>query len=592
MLRSDPRIHYKMYKAKKNMVYAALFSFAVLGGLGLSQNAKADTVENNNVTPTVQTAAVTSQSTATPQSSAADVNAVNSTPTAQPVSAQPVVNSQANSASNAGDQTQITTLNVQSGQPAQKFAVTRRANLYAQSLAQTNQGVSNVQGRLTNASGSDDSTINIRPGQDQSMTRHFSLNLDFDVDASQIKANQSYQIGQVSTTYDNNGHFVPVWNNEYSVPFSINNQKYGSIQLASSDSLKSQTISVHFDRDADSNMTGLQHISVNMPGIIVIGYNMSPLVIPSGQDSVLNDKLQLINNQHQVLSEKTLNIYKATIKYATDPLYENGDGFGATGASHSNLTHNFTPTVDGDGDLNKLANGEQVNVRQMPDVIEVGGRIAAEGNEILPQHTFVHKDVYIPVYHSDGKRSNDFIDAGPWTSTSEWPKYPAVNLGDGLTLDQMKQASYTGLGYSLQTDHSYLYLIKVPSKDMQADEDTLKKAVREHSWQLAADSDPDKALQITFDKFDQGLKLYEFQTDVPIADPTVPAKLTITRLYSNYLSNPNQNSTVSTTTYPISSMASGQAAVKLHVINATNGTELNQWRKLVSEARNKKNSSQ
>ena len=107
MLRSDPRIHYKMYKAKKNMVYAALFSFAVLGGLGLSQNAKADTVENNNTAPTVQTTVNSAQSTtdAIPQSMLTQ----SAVPT-QPVSAQPVVNNQANSASNVSNQTPTTIL--------------------------------------------------------------------------------------------------------------------------------------------------------------------------------------------------------------------------------------------------------------------------------------------------------------------------------------------------------------------------------------------------------------------------------------------------------------------------------------------------
>ena len=162
MLRSDLRIHYKMYKAKKNMVYAALFSFAVLGGLGLSQNAKADTVENNNVTPAVQTVTNSAQSTtgATPQSmptqsavptqsSAADVNAVNSASATQPVSAQPIVNSQDDSASNAASQAPTTTLNVQPDQPARNSAAVNQARLYVQNLVQTNQ-----QSTAQNVSGS------------------------------------------------------------------------------------------------------------------------------------------------------------------------------------------------------------------------------------------------------------------------------------------------------------------------------------------------------------------------------------------------------------------------------------------------------
>ena len=174
MLRSDPRIHYKMYKAKKNMVYATLFSFAVLGGLGLSQNAEADTVKNTNTAPTVQTTVNSAQPTtgATPQSMptqsamptqspAADMNAVNSAPTSQPTSAQPVVNSQANSASNVSNQTPTNTLNVQPVHPAQKFAATNQASLYAQNLTvRTSQpAVENATFKLYNANSSQEATV-------------------------------------------------------------------------------------------------------------------------------------------------------------------------------------------------------------------------------------------------------------------------------------------------------------------------------------------------------------------------------------------------------------------------------------------------
>ena len=605
MLRSDPRIHYKMYKAKKNMVYATLFSFAVLGGLGFSQNAKADTVENTNVTPTVQTTVNSAQSTtgATPQpmptqsavptqSSAADVNAVNSTPTAQPVPAQPVVNSQDDSASKAANQTPTTTLNVQPVQPAQKFAVTNQANLYTQSLVQVpNQtAAQNVQAQISLTNPHDGTTHDSVAWGNGVST---NLQLNFDIDSSQIKAGNRVNVGQYVHQANSNGWAPsPIIENLRNLPLRIGSTTYGHIALTPiqyNPGYNSQnnyyrgatayTVSAIFDKNV-TGLQGLQHFTISSTLALGDGYKNSPKIFLPGETQHTYP-LIFQDMQGKKLSQLDLTWTPGQYPVATNltktgwvTSYSQGDNLRtdiAAWAGYKNLN-----------DLNYQTNdiNHVTQIHNLGDYADAGINITKPANTTFlsaSRYTSAQMAFNYYVYDSQGRRHTEVFEY--WAGN-----VPMERTADNLSLDQLKALNFTGVAVSYQNNGSVNVYDHIPTSAFlnSVHLDNIKQILSNESWTINNDSNPKQALDNTL----KAINNHVFQLELPVsfylADPSVATESTSNLVSSNF-GAPAQ--TRKATKAASSIMASGQAAVKLHVINATNGTELNQWSKLIDEAR-------
>ena len=561
MLRSDPRIHYKMYKAKKNMVYATLFSFAVLGGLGFSQNAKADTVENNNVTPTVQTTTATPQSTAAPQSSAADVNAVNSAPTTQPI-----VSNQDDSASNVDNQIQTTTLNVQSDQPAQNFAATNQARLFVQRLAQTSQSqAQNV--NLSAVSRKGFSTTYARAIDDDDQ---WNLSGSFTITADQMHAGQSVTVATIQQRATD-GSASATWP-RFSIPANLHiyKNKIDCGQLATNDDFSQ----LRFIPNKNAAATGNQTLLFNIPGGLCLSWQTPATVIKQLPSTI----------QYKIANLSFTVTYTAPDEENIKQNYE----YGAVTSNNADLTVSYgaisTKTSEDWQRLEQSGGTAEVPVR---DNFNFGVHIQSDHAMYAITNSYglmptvnvdpvthqIYRDGYIQAY-----RSSDLHLAA-----------------DGLSLQQLKALNQSGTVYSRQADGSFNVWVNTPASTVkQSDTEILEYAGRRSFYPLVHHLTDQQAADAVKNYMQSsgldGLPIYQFRQmlTVAMADPSVKSTVTAD-LYNNDL---QKFHTVSNHNYPASSMASGQAAVKLHVINATNGTELNQWRKLISEARNKKNSSQ
>ena len=612
MLRSDPRIHYKMYKAKKNMVYAALFSFAVLGGLGLSQNAKADTVENTNVTPAVQTM--------TAQSSAADVNAVNSAPTAQPVSAQPVVNSQDDSVSNAASQTPTTTLNVQPVQPAQKFAVTRPANLYAQNLAQipAQNEAQNVQGDWTWQSSdapSTDHAIHREIGTDE-VNQRMGANFSFDIDASQIKPNNQITVAKLTQNSNNTGR-TTVWLENNDIPVLINNQRIGTLSMrpiydnSNVDSQNQNEVFKELDyiltiSAKDFNGVGAQHITINAPWINTLNVH-TPWSFRGVKSSDITFTLTGnggLNKSYHVIYSWPDNIQLTT----ADPMY-----YTASANAGAMLTDSggVNPFIWINDPVLVHATNEQASEFHKtfgksgaPDLntsIQYGLHVYAtkHNSVLLPNQTASSSHPSLPLFNAQGQTA-EVPGKFQWSTMTDYANsgitIPTKKVADNLSLAQLKTLNFEGIVASQQADGSILMYYNIPLKALQTDTskftDKDYQSIADSSYYInyAAKDNNDainmakQMVQSWRDSAMQGVT-YQILPGIPqwahVSDPSSHPQV-----YAELL-DPDTGKIINTDhqdgTYS-NSMASGQAAVKLHVINAQNGTELNQWRKLTNKA--------
>ena len=602
MLRSDPRIHYKMYKAKKNMVYAALFSFAVLGGLGLSQNAKADTVENNNTAPTVQTTVNSAQSTtdAIPQSMLTQ----SAVPT-QPVSAQPVVNNQANSASNVSNQTPTTILNVHSVQFAQKFAAANQANIYTQNLVQVNQqsAVSNVKATYTCNNSGDVHN----PGWAWPVDTQYA----FDLDTTKAQLNHPIQIGQFEQSSDTEANMGFTTTQNYK-PVYYHEQLIGNLSYDLGKNWgNTNTIALNFTLTTKPNAIGTIHLVGNYPGDIKVNLNRAanfrgiPLshhtikfVTNDGQTTTsLNFTVK--QTQFSRWDQQDLNGIKNEIetesKNSVFEISQTG-GDGRVGF----VLNTYWPELDPDSVAEALHNDNVTTpVKTVNRTYLAAGRMSITNGTLLDDN-FGKADGsqmgYTGIAIGTDSQGHYLIHDNPAASYTA-KKLQIIHAAAGASLAQLKSMldpTKDCLLISQQNDGSLLYLSNLTPTFFNS---TLTDAQRLQDTNgfptTNADSDPDRAAQISSDAiknvFHNHSKYGSVWLWITLADPTVKTTIKAENL------DPNTGTVLNSSTYgftPNTYMASGQAAVKLHVINATNGTELNQWRKLIDEARNKKNSSQ
>ena len=597
MLRSDPRIHYKMYKAKKDMVYATLFSFAVLGGLGLSQNAEADTVENNNVTPAVQTTVNSAQSTtgATPQSMptqsavptqspAAALNAVNSAPTAQPVSAQPIVNSQDGSASNVASQTQITTLNVQSGQPAQNFAATNLVSLYAQNLMQ-NAYSANAQDVSGNFELSYDGTPthNLDVPKNQQYTG--SMTLNFNVKNTDLKLGNVIYIGNLGFTQSTQPQ---PWNPsllQQGLPIKKDGQDVGTLAILNGD------ITFTITKDFTNAGPGMTNFSIALAKDSLLANYQYPASEYAGVNQDLTNTLQLRDPQGKVLDSATVTFTAPQVSWTSDDYQpgitqpevsivnpRNGVAIAnvwfygnVTAQQAGQLIHN-----NGDNQF-RYSNNYQFAVRiEKPN-----------DNSVLVSSNYGQWAPAV-AYNLNVSDGAGHVAWQPWQFGAPDGVINQYNMGDGLTLSQMKaQIKPNSIGFSQQSDGSIIALINANYNDAMKPDLKTEAHLLQDSYAIA--SLPKDKRQAAIDASlrlqQNGVYVGAFGLRFRLADTTVDSKATLDLLDLN---TGKVTSTNTSSMNPSQLMAHGQAAVKLHVINATNGTELNQWRKLMSEARNKK----
>ena len=575
MLRSDPRIHYKMYKAKKNMVYATLFSFAVLGGLGLSQSAKADTVENNNVTPTVQTTATTSQSATSTQSSAAGMNAVNSAPTSQPTSAQPVVNSQANSASNVSNQTPTTTLNVQPVQPARNLAVVSRANLYAQNLTQTQSPVAeDTHFQFTDNTGKPISTI---PTKDAGQATAIGLTGSFTANSTDFGPNKpDITLGTTSqsTTSGTNTHISLLWPMG-GMPIKYEGQTIGHFALYPMDSEQTQWKLVCIP-SAVPDATGKINVSFSIPSAIGLNHNtpakwLEGAPFPQAYTVRLGDA--------QISLTLTAPSYRQLRPMTDDKSYLDGEYAYDSTAQAQQLQNGIQLPWLSSSVINQLNNsdGQQGNV---PDSYQYGAHIVAQTPILQIRNVYGATALPIdPTTHKLMITSQEPL--------IYWRDDPLTRVADNLSISQLKNLNQHHSVISYQKDGSYNLWIYLSNDTLKATDSEWNGFANSTYYNLVNGQDPAQVAQATKHFYQDGaLKGTPFQVvnqiDLDVADPTIKNHAQIT--YYNRNLQLVQNAPVNLDTLPIQLMAHGQAAVKLHVINATNGTELNQWRKLTNKA--------
>ena len=368
---------------------------------------------------------------------------------------------------------------------------------------------------------------------------------------------------------------MPLWiSGGYSCPFVIKGTQYGTFYLSNEyldgPDNNRLAISLLINKSIDENLLGLQHFSLNIPHALQFGYAASPQMFKAGQTQI-DDPLLVLDANGNELSRINLKIHLPSATYRSlSPFYWDYDSWGAGSASGARLVHRVLLPFNNNDDLMAAMQGNGPAPRSnYPDIIELGGRLSSSASDINFNNDFVVLNLSLWVYHSNGRLSKELIDLD-----RHGVSFKSLNLGDSLTIDQMSSRTFNGFGYSRQSDGSYLYLIKIPSSDFVLSDAELKAALLDRSWQIAADSDPQKALQ----RFHDGVQLWNVFTFANFSDSSISTVVTNTRLWNNFLSNQNTNQASFYTTTPIKSGVQGQSTVKLHVVNSENGAELQQVR--------------
>lgn len=439
----------------------------------------------------------------------------------------------------------------------------------------TNQILSNLKMTLDDADHA--SSFDWYVGQNDFHT--YDINMSFDISANNIVAGRRYSVATVYAPYVYNKRSLPLWiSGGYSFPFAIKGTQYGTFSLSNEyldgPDNNRLVISLSISKSADEKLLGLQHYSLNIPNGLQFGYAASPQMFKAGETQI-DDPLLVLDSKGDELSRINLKIHLPSATYRSlSPFYWDYDSWGAGSASGARLVHRVLLPFNNNDDLMAAMQGKSPVPRSSyPDIIELGGRLSSSASDINFNNDLVTLSLYLWVYHSDGRLSNELIDLD-----RHGVSFKSLNLGDSLTIDQMSSRTFNGFGYSRQADGSYLYLIKIPSSDFVLSDAELKAALLDRSWQIAADSDPQKALQVTLDRFHEGVQLWNVFTFANFSDPSVRTVVTNTRLWNNFLSSQNTNQASSYITRPIKSGVQGQSTVKLHVVNSENGAELQQVR--------------
>ena len=439
----------------------------------------------------------------------------------------------------------------------------------------TNQILSNLKMTLDDADHA--SSFDWYVGQNDFHT--YDINMSFDISANNIVAGRRYSVATVYAPYVYNKRSLPLWiSNGYSVPFVIKGTQYGIFWLSNEfpDGPNSNrlAISLSISKSADEKLLGLQHYSLNIPNALQFGYAASPQMFKAGETQI-DDPLLVLDSKGDELSRINLKIHLPSATYRSlSPFYWDHDSWGAGSASGARLVHQVLLPFNNNDDLMAVMQGKGPAPRSnYPDIIELGGRLSSSASDINFNNDGVNLNLGLEVYHSDGRLSKELIDLDRRDVS-----FKSLNLGDSLTIDQMLSRTFSGFGYSRQADGSYLYLIKIPSSDFVLSDAELKAALLDRSWQIAADSDPQKALQMTLDRFHDGVQLWNVFTFANFSDPSISTVVINTRLWNNFMSSQNTNQASFYTTRPIKSGVQGQSTVKLHVVNSENGAELHQVR--------------
>ena len=536
------------------------------------------------------------------------MNTVNSAPTVQPVSAQPVVNSQDDSASNASSQTPTTTSNLQPVQPARNLAVTRRASLYAQSLVQVPNQQSAVSNVSVNYTVADAATAH-KPG----IPWYATVHTEFDLDTGQAQLNQPILLGHYEESSDTNGHMTitmpvtqqPVYYHQQQIGYLTYDNVWSNLNghLTPSNNYK-------FVLTTKPNAVGTIHLVTDSPNILYInqGNNKNFRGIQTSHNT-----LKFINTDGQTTTSTTYTIQQkddytrfdqeplSTVKGRVQFTQNHWFGFANTsGDGNSNaIISIYWPELDGDEVAQALHSNNISNpLTQLNKTYTIGGRVYLKnggtvlnaripGTGTVKSYGFSGSTISVD---SQGRYIDNDSSLGGDPFVNDDLPLTTIITAPGLTLQQMKsQADLTKnqVLVSQQNDGSLLYLVNFTPdlfKNSHNYSDVLK--VADGVPQANADKDPDKAAKNTADAimnvFHNTPEALGLWMPIQIADPTVANQLESETLDVNtgkVINTDNANFT------PNTYMASGQAAVKLHVINAQNGTELNQWSKLIDEAR-------
>ena len=568
MLRSDYKTHYKMYKAKKNVVYATMFTFAMLGSLGLAQTAKADTTENASSQPTVQTT-VNSAAQATNQTVAN--SAVNSTVPASQVSAAPSsvtpaapVNQPSQAASTVAPATAVNTFKVaQNSMPL--------ANLM-QSFIQTNQ---------TNQAQNVSATLKLQSQPTANNMTTADISLSFDLTADQLHGTQPIQIGTFGTDSSNNGYKLAMQvAGAAGNPIKRNGITYGDLEITTAsngmyDSNTFGAVAEFYPATNLNNVIGTQHFSVSLPNELNINYQTSPAAFDSNGN--LNTNLIFTDAAgHQTtfdhislhVPDATATLGKITDPHNLNTLFAMRFNSGLVRADQNNwLTFNnineFNQFIDSGNNVDtlKLRPTIQDAMRIAPDPNQTLGLTSNDGTSIIRAY----------VVNDDGTLSAESFEL-PYVM---WKAIRLQDAGDNQSLNDLKNKNFNGILFSRQNNGSYIIYTNVNSEDLinNIDYDQLRNYLKIKSFQINFhEKDPEKAIDNTINAIKHGLLVYDNGVCLYPTDPTLPAHLNMERLDLN-TGQPN-GETTNTVTVPISSMASGQSAVKLHVINAQNGADL------------------
>lgn len=461
-------------------------------------------------------------------------------------------------------QNSVNTLNTSSATPQNSVNDNKVA-----SQNSDQQPVSNL--KMTLSDGTDANNFDWYHG----MYHDYKLDMSFDIDAKNIVKGHNYSLGKVVAPYVSNNHSLPLWCVSSPIQFSINGQHYGFVGISyaniNNDDHNQINLFLALDRSADPSLTGTQHFSASIAGLAEIGYDISPSIFVKGQN-VINDKLEAYNFSNELLSSLNINLHAPAVSYRNSDLYWDYDGFGSNNSGGANLVHYFSPLFANNADLNKAVHGQMAQQnKNLPSILEIGGQLSSTHNDLLLNRDNCGLYYNVPVFHSDGKLSTEIFGVSPGLGDLS-----SKDLGDNLSIEQLRNIDFVGFGYSHQKDNSYYYLIKIPSNKLVINDNDIRQTLINHSWEIAADSDPQKAIQVTLDRMHSGVQLFTVQDWIAMSDPYVQTTVTDRRLWNNFM-NANHTWQVSTISpKPIQAFSKGQSTVKLHLINSTNGAELSQ----------------
>ena len=320
-----------------------------------------------------------------------------------------------------------------------------------------------------------------------------------------------------------------------------------------------------------TDIIGTKHLLIHMPYELNVNYNTNPKAFNT--DGKLDTNMVFITSNKTIqLAHFSLSaIPKYPLEYVHDASQDiNGHSVMAFNSTLDRGDKNEFATFSNTEEFNQwVKSGFDVSTLHLRPVLKNAMRLSGNQTFYLESYSW-SGIVRVWAFDENGNQTTEAYEL----PISCFGQIQTKAVADGLSLKDLEALNFNGIVVSRQADGSFLIYTQIDTKKLldSFNYNNIRSYLSDSSYIISTYSkDSNKALDNTINAIQHGLFQFDNAVYVQPADTTEPLNLTIQMvdLDTGKMSDPMTS--VST---PDKLMSQGQSAVKMHIISAVNGTEM------------------